>query len=162
MRISSLKTAVAGLALVAATAVPSFAQSTLVGANLSILRGDEVNGVGVSLDAAKTITPMIAVVGDFGLNKFDDYTVTSYLGGLRFLPTLTSTAFQPYGQFLVGIEHCCEQNAFTFQIGAGVDIPMTEKLNFRVQYDFRRASYDGTGFNANRFGFGVSLPLGGN
>lgn len=160
MRNSFVKMAVAACALVAVTVVPVAAQSTSVGANLTFLReeGDET-GVGVAIDAAKGLTPTVAVVGEFGYNSFDGYSITSYLGGLRFSPALGSS-IQPFVQALFGLEHCCEQNAFAYQLGGGVEVPVNESLKIRGQYDFRRASYDGEGYNGHRFGVGVVLPLG--
>lgn len=163
MRNLSLKSILAASALVVAIAAPAAAQgpSTTVGANLTFLRDLEETGVGVSIDVAKSLSsPMLALVGEFGVNGFDGYTSTSYLGGIRLMPVVQGSSIQPFVQALVGLEHCCEQNAFAFQIGGGVQVPINAKLNFRAQYDFRRASYDGTGFNENRFGFGVSFPVG--
>lgn len=161
MRISFVKMMIAAFALVGAMAAPAAAQGngTTVGANLTFLRDSEETGAGFLVDAAKALNPTVAVVGEFGLNSFDGFTLTSYQGGVRFLPAVQASV-QPFLQALVGLEHCCEQNAFAFQIGGGVQVPINAKLNFRAQYDFRRASYDGTGFNENRFGFGVSFPVG--
>ncbi|MCC7044888.1 MAG: hypothetical protein IT183_13575 [Acidobacteria bacterium] len=161
MRISFVKMMIAALALVGAMAAPAAAQGngTTVGANLTFLRDSEQTGAGFLVDAAKALNPTVAVVGEFGLNSFDGFTLTSYQGGVRFLPAVQASV-QPFLQALVGLEHCCEQNAFAFQIGGGVEIPFNETLKFRVQYDFRRTSYDGEGYNANRFGVGVVLPLG--
>ena len=58
------------------------------------------------------------------------------------------------------MRRCCEQNALAFQVGGGIEYPITERVNFRAQYDFRRTNYDGEGFNAHRFGVGIVLPLG--
>lgn len=163
MRNSYLKTMVAGLVLVGAMAAPAAAQSsgTSVGANLTFLRDLEETGVGVAIDVAKALSqPAVAVVGEFGLNKFDGYTSTSYLGGVRLYPTMAGSSLKPFVQALVGLEHCCEQNAFAFQVGGGVEVPIGGSANFRAQYDFRRATYDGEGFNENRFGVGVVMPIG--
>jgi opacity protein-like surface antigen len=152
--------AVAACALVAVTVVPAAAQSTSVGANLTFLReeGDDT-GAGVAIDVAKGLTPSIAVAGEFGYNSFDGYSITSYLGGLRFTPAIEAPV-QPFVQALFGLEHCCDQNAFAFQLGGGVEIPVSESLKVRGQYDYRHTRYDGEGFNGHRFGVGVVLPLG--
>lgn len=154
--------AVAACALVAVTVVPAAAQSTSVGANLTFLREDgdpSETGVGVSIDAAKGLTPTVAVAGEFGYNSFDGYSITSYLGGIRYTPALGSSV-QPFLQALLGLEHCCEENAFAYQLGGGVEIPVSQALKIRGQYDYRRTSYDGEGYNGHRFGIGVVLPLG--
>jgi opacity protein-like surface antigen len=166
--ISYLKLAVASCALVAATVVPAAAQAT-VGANLNFLRVEEETGVGVAVDAAKNLNPNIAVVGELGYNSFEFGSLMSVLGGVRFSPAVQST-IQPFVQGLVGLERYSEEfegenfsdNAFAFQIGAGVEVPVNDSLRFRAQYDFRRTDYDGEGFNGHRFGVGVVFPFGGN
>lgn len=166
--ISYLKLAVASCALVAATAVPAAAQAT-VGANLNFLRVEEETGIGVAVDAAKNLNPNIAVVGELGYNSFEFFSLTSVLGGLRYTPAVQST-IQPFVQGLLGLEHFSEEiegenfsdNAFAFQIGAGVEVPVNDSLRFRAQYDYRRAEYEGVGYNGHRFGVGVVFPLGGN
>jgi hypothetical protein len=161
VRISFVKMTIAVCALVGAMAAPAAAQGndTTVGANLTFLWDSDETGAGIQVDAARKFNPNMAVVGEFGLNRFDGFTLTSYQGGVRFLPTVQASV-QPFVQALVGLEHCCEQNAFSFQLGGGVEIPFNDRFNFRVQYDFRRTSYDGEGYNANRLGVGVVLPLG--
>lgn len=158
MRNSFVKMAIASCALVGAMAVPAAAQDS-VGANLTFLRGEGQTGTGIQLDVAKALAPAVAVVGEFGLNSFDGYTLTSYQAGVRFLPAVQSTV-KPFVQALLGLEHCCESNAFSLQIGGGLEFPLNERVNLRAQYDFRRASYDGEIYNANRFGVGVVLPFG--
>ena len=159
MRNSFVKLTVAAVALVGAMAVPAAAQDTTVGANLTFLRDSEQTGPGFQVDVARGFNPNIAVVGEFGLNSFDGFTIQSYQAGLRFTPTMAG-ALRPFVQALVGLERCCEQNALAFQLGGGIEYPITERVNFRAQYDFRRTDYDGEGFNANRFGVGIVLPLG--
>lgn len=154
--------AAAAGALVVTIAAPAAAQTdTNVGVNLSFLRDSEQTGTGFSIDAAKRVAPNVAIVGDFGLNRFDGWTLTSYLGGIRYVPAVEASV-SPFVQALVGLEHCCEANAFAFQFGGGVDIPVSDRLSVRGQYDFRRTRYDGEGYNGHRFGVGVVLPLGGN
>lgn len=162
MRNSSVKVVLAGLALVCALAAPAAAQGsgTSVGANLTFLNDGDNTATGVAIDVAKIIAaPSVAVVGEFGLNKFEGATITSYLGGVRFYPALEGTSVKPFVQALVGLEHCCDENAFAFQVGGGIEVPITPTVNFRAQYDFRRSNYEGTGYNQNRFGFGVVFPI---
>lgn len=162
MQMSFIKMAMAAGALMVAVAAPVSAQSdTNVGVNLSFLRDSEQTGTGFSIDVAKGVASNVAVVGDFGLNRFDGWTLTSYLGGVRFTPAVQA-AVSPFVQALVGLEHCCESNAFAFQFGGGIDVPVSERLSVRGQYDFRRTRYDGEGYNGHRFGVGVVLPIGGN
>ncbi len=158
MRNSFVKMAIASFALVGALAAPAAAQDS-VGVNLTFLRDSDVTGTGFQLDAAKGLTPNVAVVGELGLNRFDGFTLTSYQAGLRFLPSVQSSV-RPFVQALLGLEHCCSSNAFAYQLGGGVEFPINERVNVRAQYDFRRTRYDGEGYNANRFGVGIVLPLG--
>lgn len=159
MRSSIVTMAIATCALVAVTVAPAAAQGTDVGANVTFLREEGDTGVGFLVDAAKDLNPTTAVVGEFGLNSFDGYTITSYLGGLRFTPAVASSV-QPFVQALIGLEHCCDSNAFAFQLGGGVEIPVNDSLKVRGQYDYRHTRYDGEGFNGHRFGVGLVLPLG--
>lgn len=162
MRSSFVKTVIASCALLGAMVVPAAAQdqpSSSVGVNLTFLRDSEVTGTGLQLDAAKGLSRNVAVVGEFGLNKFDGFTLTSYQAGLRFLPAVEA-GVKPFVQALLGLEHCCDANAFAFQLGGGLEFPLNASANLRVQYDYRRTRYEGEGFNANRFGVGVVLPLG--
>lgn len=162
MRNSFVKMAVVVCALVAGTVGPVAAQSTNVGANVTFLREEsEDTGVGFSLDVARNFNPTVGVVGEFGLNTFDQYNLMSFLGGLRYSPA-TGGTIQPFVQALFGLERCgaCDDSGFGFQIGGGVEVPVSETLRVRGQYDFRRTTYDGEGFTGHRFGFGVIIPLG--
>lgn len=170
MRMSFVKAALVAGVLTAAMVAPAAAQSeTSVGANLTFLReeGDPgETGAGFSVELARGIAPNVAVLGEFGLNSFDGATITSYLAGVRYLPAVEA-AFRPFVQALIGAERFSpegfdSESAFAFQLGGGVEVPLNDRVNFRAQYDYRRTSYDGEGFNGHRFGVGVVLPLGGN
>ena len=163
MRISFLKQMFAALALTTAMAVPAAAQNSL-GVNLTFLNeeGDDT-GVGFQVDLAGGIAPNFAIVGDFGLNDFDGATITSYLAGVRYIPTIEAPV-NPFVQVLLGLERYSiddfdSENGFAFQIGGGIEVPVSNRLNVRAQYDYRRTSYDGDGFNGNRFGVGVVFPF---
>lgn len=161
MRSSSLRLLLPAVAIVVAMAVPVAAQEgpTTLGANVTFLRADEDTGPGFLVDVAHFFAPDMAVVGELGFNDFDGYTISSYQGGVRFTPAMAGT-LRPFVQALLGLERCCDQNAFAFQLGGGVVFPLNERFDLRAQYDFRRASYDGDGFNGNRFGVGVVFPIG--
>lgn len=155
---------IAACALVVTMAVPVAAQESgaSVGASFTLLRDVEQNGVGFAVDVAKNLAPTLAVVGDIGLNKFDGFTITSFQGGVRFLPAVQAAA-QPFIQALVGIEHCCGSNAFAFQIGGGVEVPVSDRVDFRVFYGLRRTHYgDGDNYTGHIFGGGIVVPIGGN
>jgi opacity protein-like surface antigen len=160
---------VAAMALVGALSAPAAAQDlnqTNIGAAVTFLAEEgEETGAGFLVDVARDLTPAVAVVGEFGLNSFEFSTITSYQGGVRFTPVLEGTAVSPFVQALVGLERFSGDgfdatNGLSFQIGGGVEFPLSDRLNLRAQYDYRRTSYDGEGFNGNRFGVGVVFPLG--
>ena len=160
VNIVNVKTALVSSALLLGLAVPAAAQGQL-GAGISFLDSSST-GAGVTVDYAYPIVPLtrgaVSVVGDFGLNRFDGATVTSYLAGLRVRGNLNSRV-APFGQFLVGAEHCCGSTETALQPGFGVDFAITPTLNFRAQVDFRTVRYEGDDSNDQRYTFGVSLPL---
>ena len=169
MRTSFLKQMFAALALISAMAVPAAAQTTL-GANVTFLNVEEETGTGLAVDLAGAVAPAIDIVGEVGFNNYDNDSLTSFLGGVRFKPAVDANVI-PFVQALVGIERWNSDfldetsNGFAFQIGGGIEIPVGERLRVRAQYDFRRTSHDfGDGFeddlNGNRFGVGVVIPLG--
>jgi hypothetical protein len=161
VNIVNVKTILASSSLLLALAVPAAAQGQL-GAGISFLRDTSETGAGVTVDYAYPIVPLtrgaIAVVGDFGLNKFDGATLTSYLGGIRVRGNLNDKV-APFGQFLVGAQHCCGETDTTIQPGVGIDFAINPTLNFRAQVDFRNVRFSGTSYNSQRYTFGISMPL---
>ncbi len=164
MRNTVIKHLFAALALACAMAVPAAAQTSL-GANVTFLseEGDDT-GAGFEVDLSGRISPELAVVCEFGLNDFEFSTITSYLGGVRYLPAVEASV-NPFVHVLLGLERFTSEgfdasNGFAFQLGGGVEFPVSDSLAVRAQYDYRRTSYDGEGFNGNRFGVGVVFPLG--
>ncbi len=123
----------------------------------------ERTGTGFTVDVAKTVKPLsksaFGIVADFGSGWFDGEWVKTLGGGVRLTGTSNAKAM-PFGQFLVGGEFCCDNSAFMLQFGGGVDIGLSAKMNVRLQYDYRRAMYEGVSFNNNRFTFGISTKLG--
>lgn len=117
--------------------------------------------VDIAVPVSSTRTISIGAVGDFGFNRFTDgdVSITSYLGGVRFTG-LSSDRIRPFGQFLIGMEHCCGGTDFAWQPGGGLDVVINEILNFRAQYDFRVVRFEGENFNESRFLFGISMPVG--
>jgi hypothetical protein len=95
----------------------------------------------------------IGVVGDIGLNHFEGATVSTVMGGARYTFT-TSGKVVPYGQFLVGIVHCCGDTDFDPAIGFGADIAWKPNLNFRGEVQIILEEQ-----NATRWFFGVSTPI---
>src|SRR5688572_7421837 len=152
VNIVNVKTVLVSSALLLGLAVPAAAQGQL-GAGISFLDSSST-GAGVTVDYAYPIVPLtqgaVSVVGDFGLNKFDGATVTSYLAGLRVRANLNSRV-APFGQFLVGVERCCDSTETALQPGVGVDFAINPTLNFRAQVDFRTVRAEGESFNSQRY-----------
>jgi hypothetical protein len=162
VRIGSVKNILFGSALLLATAAPVFAQGT-VGAGLSFLHDDGATATGFTIDYASvkpaTDKATFGFVGDFGLNKFDGGTVTSYLGGVR-VAIPGNAKVKPFAQFVLGAEHAGGETDFALQPGAGVDFVVSPTLDVRVQIDFRNVRFDGGSVNGQRYTFGVAIPIG--
>ncbi len=167
--------AVAAIVVVCALAfaAPARAQNPVnrgvIGVGASFLKSDDATAFGFAVDGAKNFAVGehvgLGPVGDFAFHRYEDFTITSYMGGGRL--TLGNREAQVFGQFLVGYEHCCGLNDFAWQPGVGLDIRITDLLNLRGQLDFRTVRVDdpedpaGTvSFRETRFTFGVSLPFG--
>ena len=159
-----LKLFVVCSALLVATAAPAFAQDS-IGAGVSFYDDDIETGVGFNVDYSKAFVGndqvALAAVGEFGLNRFDegDVTATSYLGGVRVQGALANRVL-PFGQFLIGAEHCCDATNLALQPGFGVDIAIGPRVNLRAQVDFRNVRYeDDINETYQRYTVGISLPL---
>ena len=132
--------------------------TVLVGAGLTFMNVAESTGVGVAgnvlFNTLKTTgSGRIGIVADLGLNDFDGGTVTTLMGGARYTFT-TKGKVVPYGQFVVGLVHCCGDTDFDPGLGFGVDVAWKPNLNFRGELSFIFADE-----SAARFFFGVSLPV---
>ena len=122
------------------------------------------SNAGAHFDVASTLkrdVPFIGPVGEVGFNHFDGGTVVSAMGGLR-VRANTDYWVLPYGQFIVGLDHCgvCDGNDFALQGGGGVDFRTSQAGNVRVrvQFDLRHV-FATNGFNAGRLSAGIVLPL---
>jgi len=159
-----------GAVLTVGAAVPAAAQNPLgravVGVGGSFLTSDGDTAFGFMVDAAKNFAVGehvgLGPAGDFAFHRYEDFTITSFLGGGRL--TLGNREAQVFGQFLVGYEHCCGFNDFAYQPGVGLDIRLTDFVNLRGQFDLRVVRIDGADgkvdFRETRFSVGVSLPFG--
>ena len=155
------------VALTLAVAVPAQAQNKpLTGGDNSTMLFSAgltfmdfgTTGVGAAANVLfntlqKTGNGRIGVVGDFGLNHFDNATVVTIGGGGRYT-FATSGKIAPYGQFLIVALHCCGNTNIDPSIGFGVDIGWKPNMNFRGAVDF---ILDDT--TATRWFFGVSMPI---
>ena len=85
----------------------------------------------------------LGAVGQFTTHRnsdFDDRLVAG-LGGLRV--SFGTDAFEPYVQFLIGAEHCCDpgQYGFALQPGVGVTGWFSAVFGARGTVDFRTTRY---------------------
>jgi hypothetical protein len=170
-----MRTTWLGLALAAMCAAPALAQTTTggmrLGAGLSLqfdeIDGEGATGVGVTVDVRGDLRPVgtnanLGWVGDFSLHNFGDFdfTTVGFHGGVA-INVQANEKVSFYGQFLLGIEHCCETNAFSIQPGGGVNFNVTPGMDVRVGFDYRNAKYHGVWFGTPRLWFGISRVFGG-
>jgi hypothetical protein len=122
----------------------------------------QTSNVGMHLDLAKRFlrddSMNVAALGEIGFNHFESMTLSSYLGGIRFAGNY-SRKFSPFAQFLLGVEHCCDETHFTIQPGGGIDVPWKAQFAFRAQVDWRHVNYEGDDADGLRVGVGVVFPL---
>lgn len=124
-----------------------YSQTSNLGAHFDVagrfLRGDKMN---------------VAGVGEIGFNHFEDETLSSYFGGIRFGGNY-STKFSPFVQLLLGAEHCCGSTEFAIQTGGGVDVPWKPQFAIRLQADWRHVNGDLDDADGLRVGAGIVFPL---
>ena len=123
--------------------------------------------VGAHFDVARTVkrdVPLVAVVGEAGVNRFAGATIATVLAGVRVRIPIEDNRFLPFAEVLGGLYHCgaCNENDFAFQAGGGVDfqLPRIRSFRLRAQADFRHVAAD-RGFDAVRLSGGIVLPLSG-
>jgi hypothetical protein len=119
--------------------------------------------VGAHFDIASTVTrdvPYLVVLGEVGVNHFDNGSVSSFLGGARLRFPNQSPRVLPFAQLLVGLYHCgvCDLNDFALQAGAGLDFKTGHAVRVRAQIDVRHV-FDPFSFNSVRASAGLVLPL---
>lgn len=123
---------------------------------------NEASNLGAHFDVAKRFLKgdkmNAAGVGEIGFNHFENATLSSYLGGIRFAGNY-NPKFQPFVQFLVGVEHCCDSSDLALQTGGGVDIPWKNAFAARVQLDWRHVDNPVDNGDGLRIGVGVVFPL---
>jgi hypothetical protein len=124
--------------------------------------------VGAHFDVAWTVkrnVPLLAVVGEAGVNHFSDATVATVLAGVRVRIPIQDDRFLPFAEALGGLYHCgaCNEDDFAFQAGGGVDfrLPRIRSFRLRAQADFRHVAAERRGFDAVRLSGGIVLPLSG-
>jgi hypothetical protein len=121
---------------------------------------------GAHFDLAGTVkrdVPFLGIVGEIGVNHFDNATVSSYMGGARLrIPNLTPSVL-PFAQIVLGLYHCgaCNTNDFAIQGGAGLDFKVSSSdiIRVRAQLDIRHVFDDVQGFSPVRVSAGIVFPL---
>lgn len=165
--------AVLALGLLLASATSTFAQArdpfeTDFSANFDFIdhQHDATSNVGGHFDIASTVTrdvPFLVVLGEVGINHFDNANVASFVGGARLRFPNISARVLPFLQIEAGLYHCgaCDTNDFTLGGGGGLDfkLPGTNAARIRAQLDVRHMFESPDGFNAVRVSAGVVLPL---
>jgi hypothetical protein len=158
--------------VIAVTAVPSAAQSPAskdfdLSASalydVALNEYSEASNVGLHFDIAKRFLEgdklSAAGVGEIGFNHFESFTVSNYLGGLRFAGRY-SEKFAPFVQFLLGVENASDSTHFAVQTGGGVDLPWKPQFAVRAQIDWRHVDGDSDDADGFRVGVGLVFPLG--
>ena len=143
--------------------------ATTFSANLDVAYHETLDvdtHAGAHFDIAWTVkrdVPLLAVVGEAGVNHFDRATVASLLAGVRVRIPIQDSRFLPFAEVLGGLYHCgaCDENDFAVQAGGGVDfrLPHIQSFRLRAQVDFRHVAADPRGFDAVRLSGGIVLPL---
>jgi hypothetical protein len=149
-----------------AAASPARAQGSgraSIGAGFTVQRDDtDQNLPGVKLDIAIPLVRMgsggLLVVGDVDITRHReaDFTNTNYLGGLRVALGGRVSAF---GQFLAGVDRCCDIQATAYVPGGGVDFWMARRFALRGQIDFPFLRYQGDTFKQKFFTVGGVIAL---
>lgn len=139
------------------------AGQTTVAANYDPLLHEltENSSLGAHGDVAKFFGS-IGVMGEVGVNHFDQATVMTLAPGVRYrFATGATSKIRPAAQAAFGWWHCgaCEANASFLQGGGLVDYATSESMAIRVQFDVRRIFFDFGGETAERIGVGVVWTL---
>jgi hypothetical protein len=124
--------------------------------------------VGAHFDIAATVkrdVPLLAVVGEAGVNRFSDATIATVMAGVRVRIPIQDDRFLPFAEVLGGLYHCsaCDENDFAIEAGGGVDfrLPRIRSFRLRAQADFRHVAAERRGFDAVRLSGGIVLPWSG-
>jgi hypothetical protein len=105
----------------------------------------------------------MGLVIDGSFNLFDGFTETTMMGGVRF--ALRSNArIRPFGQLLVGVEHCdaCKTTDPTIEPAVGVDVALSRsgRLSVRGEAGYRVTPSDGRTFKETHVLVGISVRPG--
>ena len=145
-------------------AVPAQAQwSVTAGYQALHLPDNWVKG-GINVDAAREISGLWSIVGEFGLahETTDDptpagFNIFNFGGGVRWSPRRDGPA--PFAQLLAGLQRSTsdtdEDTAFMLQPGAGVHMPLNDRWGMSAQVDYRPVFYREETVNEVRFVIGA-------
>lgn len=148
-----------------AMAQPSAGNPTVgrvrVGLGLTVLREDYGTGTGFEVDLQIPVSRLhVGVIADGSFNRFDGFTETALMGGVRFaLPTYAR--LRPFGQLLAGFEYCypCQSTDPTFEPAVGVDVALGRngRVAIRGELGYRFTPSDGRTFRESHVMVGISV-----
>jgi len=147
----------------AATPVGKDAKEVAVG--LSTLTENYGTGVGAEgdllfpLSTSRSMTFGGVVDGSF--NKFSGFYEVTALGGVRIISN-ASRSIRPFGQFLVGVEHCniCGSTDPSFEPGGGLDLKLAgSNVSLRAEVGYRITPSDIRTYKEFHFFGGVAFAL---
>lgn len=149
-------------------AVPTPAQaqwSVAAGYQALHLPDNWVKG-GFNVDAAREVSGMWSIVGEFGVaHDTDDdappdtggFNIFNFGGGVRWSPRRDGPA--PFAQLLAGLQRSTSDTdsdtAFMLQPGGGVHIPLNDQWGVSAQVDYRPVFYREDTVNEVRFVIGA-------
>ena len=100
-------------------------------------------------------------VVDGNFNKFSGFYELSVLGGVRIIGT-ASRSIHPFGQFLVGVEHCniCASTDPSFEPGGGLDLRLSgSNTKIRLEAGYRITPSDIRTYKEFHFFGGIAFAL---
>lgn len=111
------------------------------------------------LSTSPTMTFGGVVDGSF--NKFSGFYEATVLGGVRIISNGHGSV-RPFGQFLVGVEHCniCAATDPSFEPGGGVDLKLSRSnVSIRAEVGYRITPSDIRTYKEFHFFGGVAFAL---
>jgi hypothetical protein len=114
------------------------------------------------------LTGRFAAVGEVGGSYrsnagIETQSLYGFFGGAR-VRLFRLGMVRVFAQGLAGVERFSEpgfsEHGFAVQPGGGADIPLTHRLDVRVQGDYRAAHQEGVWIHEGRFGIGLSIGFG--
>jgi hypothetical protein len=160
MRLRFLTEFALSASILLASAGVASAQTTVAAMYNPLLHElSENSSLGAHGDVA-TVWGPISVLGEVGVNHFDQATVITVAPGIRYVFD-SDSKIQPAVQAVFGLWHCgaCETSTSFLQGGGLVDFGGGSSWKFRAQFDVRRIFFEFGGETAERIGVGVVWTL---